>query len=242
QNADNAQAANQLATAARDTAEKGGSVVGDAVSAVSRIEESAQKISDIVGLIDEIAFQTNLLALNAAVEAARAGDAGRGFAVVASEVRMLAQRSGDASKEIKSLVAASSKNTKEGVELVNRAGSSLSEITASVKRVADIVSEIAAANREQSAGVAEVENTVGQMESVTQKNAQLVEESGAALASVDRQAEELASLVKFFSTGREVDAAAPATPSAAAAFRAAAGRGRDVRQLQNKLSGAVSVN
>jgi len=120
---------------------------------------------------------------------------------VASEVRALAQRSGEASKEIKALVGVSSQNTREGADLVNRAGNSLSEITASVKRLAAIVSEIAAANREQSAGVAEVENTVGQMEAVTQKNAQLVEESGAALTSVDRQAEDLATLVNFFSTG-----------------------------------------
>ena len=244
QNADNAQQANQLATAARQAAEGGGDIAGSAVKAMGRIEESSRRIGEIVGMIDEIAFQTNLLALNAAVEAARAGDAGRGFAVVASEVRVLAQRSGQASKEIKALVAASSQNTKEGVELVNRAGSSLSEITGSVKRVADIVSEIAAANREQSAGVAEVENTVGQMESVTQKNAQLVEESGAALTSVDQQAEELATLVKFFSVGERHSAGGGATPSAASAFRSAASRAadakrRDVRQMQSKLADAV---
>ena len=244
QNADNAQQANQLATAARQAAEGGGDIAGSAVKAMGRIEKSSSRIGEIVGMIDEIAFQTNLLALNAAVEAARAGDAGRGFAVVASEVRVLAQRSGQASKEIKALVAASSQNTKEGVELVNRAGSSLSEITGSVKRVADIVSEIAAANREQSAGVAEVENTVGQMESVTQKNAQLVEESGAALTSVDQQAEELATLVKFFSVGERHSAGGAATPSAASAFRSAASRNaeakrRDVRQMQSKLAEAV---
>jgi len=225
QNADNSQQANQLATAARQAAEGGGDIAGSAVAAMGRIEESSRRIGEIVGMIDEIAFQTNLLALNAAVEAARAGEAGRGFAVVASEVRVLAQRSGEASKEIKSLVSASSQSTKEGVDLVNRAGGSLSEITSSVKRVADIVSEMAAANREQSAGVAEVENTVGQMESVTQKNAQLVEESGAALASVDQQAEELATLVKFFSTGREsVDAGQTGQPSAATRFRSAVSR------------------
>jgi methyl-accepting chemotaxis protein len=247
QNADNAQQANQLATAARQAAEGGGDIAGSTVKAMGRIEESSRRIGEIVGMIDEIAFQTNLLALNAAVEAARAGDAGRGFAVVASEVRVLAQRSGQASKEIKALVAASSQNTKEGVELVNRAGSSLSEITGSVKRVADIVSEIAAANREQSAGVAEVENTVGQMESVTQKNAQLVEESGAALTSVDQQAEELATLVKFFSVGERPTAGGSATPSAASTFRSAASRNaeanrRDVRQLQSKLAESIVGN
>jgi methyl-accepting chemotaxis protein len=225
QNADNAQQANQLATAARQAAEGGGDIAGSAVAAMGRIEESSRRIAEIVGLIDEIAFQTNLLALNAAVEAARAGEAGRGFAVVAAEVRILAQRSGEASKEIKALVGTSSQNTKAGVELVNRAGVSLSDITASVKRVADIVSEMAASNREQSAGVAEVENTVAQMETVTQKNAQLVEESGAALASVDQQAEELAALVKFFSTGRSREEAAQAAkPSAATKFRSAASR------------------
>jgi len=225
QNADNAQQANQQATAARQAAEGGSDIAGSAVAAMGRIEESSRRIGEIVGMIDEIAFQTNLLALNAAVEAARAGEAGRGFAVVASEVRILAQRSGQASKEIKTLVGASSKNTKEGVDLVNRAGSSLSDITASVKRVADIVSEMAAANREQSAGIAEVENTVGQMEAVTQKNAQLVEESSAAVSSVDEQAEELATLVKFFSTGREsADAGQTGQPSAATRFRSAVSR------------------
>jgi PAS domain S-box-containing protein len=245
QNADNAQQANQLAMAARQAAEGGGDIAGSAVKAMGRIEESSRRIAEIVGMIDEIAFQTNLLALNAAVEAARAGDAGRGFAVVASEVRVLAQRSGEASKEIKALVAASSQNTKEGVDLVNRAGNSLAEITTSVKRVADIVSEMAAANREQSAGVAEVENTVGQMEAVTQKNAQLVEESGAALTSVDQQAEELATLVKFFSVG-ERSAAGTTEPSAASAFRTAASRiteaKRDIRQIQGKLSAAVGAD
>ncbi|MFM9843955.1 MAG: methyl-accepting chemotaxis protein [Dongiaceae bacterium] len=247
QNADSAQQANQLAMAARQAAEGGGDIAGSAVKAMGRIEESSRRIAEIVGMIDEIAFQTNLLALNAAVEAARAGEAGRGFAVVASEVRVLAQRSGQASKEIKALVGASSQNTKEGVELVNRAGTALSEITGSVKRVADIVSEMAAANREQSAGVIEVENTVGQMESVTQKNAQLVEESGAALASVDQQAEELATLVKFFSVGQRSSAGGTAKAPAASAFRTAASRSAgakrsDVREMQNQLTQTVGAD
>ena len=236
QSADNAQQASQLALTARRSAESGGGVATDAVQAMGRIEESSQRIGEIVGMIDEIAFQTNLLALNAAVEAARAGDAGRGFAVVAAEVRALAQRSGQASKEIKSLIGTSGEHVKRGVELVNKAGVSLADIVGGVKRVADIVAEIAAANQEQSTGVAEVENTVGLMEQVTQKNAQLVEESSNALAAVDQQTEELSQLVRFFTvTGeREVrpDVMAPQP-------RKAPARGGNARGLQSKLSQAV---
>src|SRR5690606_25081551 len=179
QNADNAEAANQLAMTARDTAEKGGSVVRDAVSAVSRIEDSAQKISDIVGLIDEIAFQTNLLALNASVEAARAGEAGKGFAVVAQEVRALAQRSADASKEIKTLIQASTGEVREGARLVNLTGETLSEIVTAVKKVADIVGEISSASREQAVGLEEVNTAVANMDEMTQRNGALVEETTA---------------------------------------------------------------
>jgi methyl-accepting chemotaxis protein len=203
QNADNAQQANQLALAARSAAEGGGEVAVSAVSAMGEIEQSSQRIAEIVGLIDEIAFQTNLLALNAAVEAARAGDAGRGFAVVAAEVRSLAQRSSQASKEIKGLISTSNGHVKRGVELVSKAGSSLGEIVTSVKKVADIVSEIAAASQEQSAGVQEVDEAVTQMEGVTQKNAALVEESTASVNSVDRQMEQLARVVKYLRTGAE---------------------------------------
>jgi methyl-accepting chemotaxis protein len=198
QNADNAQAANQLAVAARDTAEKGGSVVSDAVGAVTRIEESAKKISDIVGLIDEIAFQTNLLALNASVEAARAGEAGKGFAVVAQEVRALAQRSADASREIKALIAESNAQVKTGASLVNQTGSSLTEIVTAIKKVSDIVAEIAAASREQATGLDQINTAVGSMDEMTQRNGALVEETSASAQALAGQAKELTRLVAFF--------------------------------------------
>jgi methyl-accepting chemotaxis protein len=201
QNADNAQAASQLAIAARDTAEHGGHVVSDAVSAVSRIEESAQKISDIVGLIDEIAFQTNLLALNASVEAARAGEAGKGFAVVAQEVRALAQRSANASKDIKALIQESNTQVKTGADLVGRTGQSLTEIVSSIKKVSDIVAEIAAASREQATGLEQINTAVGQMDEMTQRNGALVEETSASAQALAQQAAELAALVGFFRTG-----------------------------------------
>ena len=155
-NAENAQQANQFAAGTREVCDRGGEVVAEAVKAMSRIEESSRKISDIIGVIDEIARQTNLLALNAAVEAARAGEAGRGFAVVASEVRSLAQRSSQAAKDIKDLIINSSGQVQEGVELVNRAGTSLNEIVASIKKVADIVSDIATASAEQATGLEQV--------------------------------------------------------------------------------------
>ncbi|WP_370156615.1 methyl-accepting chemotaxis protein [Ferrovibrio sp.] len=226
QNADNAQAASQLATVARDTAEKGGSVVQDAVAAVTRIEESAQKIADIVGLIDEIAFQTNLLALNASVEAARAGEAGKGFAVVAQEVRALAQRSANASKDIKALIATSNAQVKTGASLVNQTGSSLTEIVNAVKKVSDIVAEIAAASREQATGLEQVNTAVASMDEATQRNAALVEETTAAAQSLNGQAGELADAISFFrveagAADRPAPAAAPATAPAVAKQTAA---------------------
>ncbi|PJI43742.1 methyl-accepting chemotaxis protein [Ferrovibrio sp.] len=225
QNADNAQAANQLAVAARDTAEKGGSVVSDAVTAVTQIEASAQKISDIVGLIDEIAFQTNLLALNASVEAARAGEAGKGFAVVAQEVRALAQRSANAGKDIKALITESNAQVKTGAALVNQTGGSLTEIVNAIKKVSDIVAEIAAASREQATGLDQVNTAVGSMDEMTQRNGALVEETSAsaqALANQGRQLAELVGFFKFDGSGsmamspapRPAPAAAPAKPAA----------------------------
>jgi methyl-accepting chemotaxis protein len=221
QNADNAQAANQLATAARDTADRGGSVVQEAVQAVTQIEQSAQKISDIVGLIDEIAFQTNLLALNASVEAARAGEAGKGFAVVAQEVRALAQRSANASKDIKALIADSNAQVKTGAALVNRTGQSLTEIVTAIKKVSDIVAEIAAASREQATGLEQINTAVAGMDEMTQRNAALVEQTTAAAQALNGQAGELADAVGFFRIGNGASAAKPAAAPAAAPPQAA---------------------
>ena len=198
QNSDNASHANQLSMNANEVAERGGKVVEEAVVAMSSIERSSQKISDIIGVIDEIAFQTNLLALNAAVEAARAGEAGKGFAVVASEVRSLAGRSASASKEIKALINESAGQVKTGAELVNQAGETLKGIVTSVKQVAELISDIAAASVEQSTGVNEINTAVTQMDDMTQQNAALVEENTAAAQSMVEQAEELATLVSFF--------------------------------------------
>ncbi len=201
QNAENASEANQLALAAREHAEKGGSVVRQAVQAMNEIDASSRKISDIIGVIDEIAFQTNLLALNASVEAARAGDQGRGFAVVASEVRNLAGRSATAAKEIKDLIEDSGAKVGEGSRLVNESGETLEEIVSGVKKVTDIVGEIAAASQEQSAGIEEVNKAVMQLDELTQQNAALVEEASAASESMGDQADELNRMMSFFTIG-----------------------------------------
>ena len=198
QNAENASHANQLARGAREQAERGGEVVTQAVVAMKAINESSSKISDIVSLIDEIAFQTNLLALNAAVEAARAGEQGRGFAVVATEVRNLAQRSAGAAKEIKGLIKDSAEKVHAGTHLVDQTGKSLTEIVDSVKKVTDIVAEIAAASAEQSAGIDQVNHAVLQMDEMTQQNAALVEEAAAAARAMQEQAAELTQQVGFF--------------------------------------------
>jgi methyl-accepting chemotaxis protein len=197
-NAENAQQANAFATETSAVAERGGAVVGSAVTAMARIEESSRKISDIIGVIDEIARQTNLLALNAAVEAARAGEAGRGFAVVASEVRSLAQRSSQAAKDIKDLIVNSSSQVKDGVELVNKAGQSLNEIVASIKKVATIVAEIANASAEQSTGIEQVNKALSQMDEVTQQNSALVEENAATAKTLEHQAKSMDQRVAAF--------------------------------------------
>ncbi|MFN8588873.1 MAG: methyl-accepting chemotaxis protein [Burkholderiaceae bacterium] len=198
QNADNAQTANQLANNAREVAEKGGSVVSSAVSAMGEINASSRRIADIITTIDEIAFQTNLLALNAAVEAARAGEQGRGFAVVAAEVRSLAQRSATAAREIKGLIEDSVHKVESGAALVNRSGATLDEIVTAVKRVTDVVSEIAAASREQSVGIEQVNRAVTQMDQLTQSNAAQTEELSATAGHLSEQAAEVQGQVLRF--------------------------------------------
>ncbi len=195
QTAQNAARANELVTAASDRAEKGGSVVGSAVTAMGGINAAARKIADIIGVIDAIAFQTNLLALNAAVEAARAGEQGRGFAVVASEVRNLAGRSATAAKEIKALIQDSVARVGEGSRLVEDSGRSLAEIVAAVRQATQIVSQIATASREQSGEIERASHTVMQMEAMTQQNAALVEQAAAASESIVEQVRALNAMV-----------------------------------------------
>ena len=197
-NADNAQQANELALGASSVAVKGGAMVQEVVQTMRGINDSSKKISDIVSVIDGIAFQTNILALNAAVEAARAGEQGRGFAVVASEVRSLAQRSAEAAKEIKSLIQASVERVEQGCTLVDTAGQTMTEIVSAIKRVTDIVAEISSASHEQSAGVALVGQAVTQMDHATQANAALVEQSAAAADSMRQQAQQLVQAVAVF--------------------------------------------
>jgi len=200
-NAENAQQASRSATSTRDIAERGGEVVAKAVGAMAKIEDSSRKISDIIGVIDEIARQTNLLALNAAVEAARAGEAGRGFAVVASEVRSLAQRSSQAAKDIKDLITNSNGQVKDGVNLVNKAGESLSEIVNSIKEVANIVADIAHASNEQATGIDEINKALTQMDEVTQQNSALVEENAATAKTLEHQAKAMDEQVAYFKIG-----------------------------------------
>jgi len=198
QNADNAQQANALAASASAIAVKGGATVSGVVDTMGAIQASARKIVDIIGVIDGIAFQTNILALNAAVEAARAGEQGRGFAVVASEVRILAQRSATAAKEIKALIHDSVEKVDSGSQLVDQAGTTMQEVVDSIRRVADIMSEITVASQEQSMGIEQIHQAVSQMDQVTQQNAAMVEEAAGASRSLQDQAADLARLVSVF--------------------------------------------
>ena len=198
--ADNARQASALAANASSVAERGGAVVRQVVSTMEEINDSSRKISDIIGVIDGIAFQTNILALNAAVEAARAGEQGRGFAVVASEVRSLAQRSAEAAKEIKMLINTSVDKVASGTQLVSDAGATMNDIVQSVRKVADVISEITAASGEQSSEIQGINQSIGTLDQMTQQNAALVEQSAAAAESLRDQAEQLAQAVAVFKT------------------------------------------
>ena len=212
QNADNAAQANQLAMSANDVASQSGSVVEQMVTTMRDIQDSSQRIADIIGVIDGIAFQTNILALNAAVEAARAGEQGRGFAVVAAEVRALAGRSADAAKEIKGLIDTSVQRVGHGTQLADQAGASMQEMVGAIRRVTDIMGEISAASREQSSGVVQVGAAITQMDRSTQQNAALVEESAAAADNLRGQAAQLVQAMAFFQVNGSGRSAPPPAP------------------------------
>ena len=203
QNADNARQASQLAAEASQTAAQGGSVVSGVVATMHEISESSHKMTDIIGVIDSIAFQTNILALNASVEAARAGEHGRGFAVVAQEVRSLAGRSADAAGEIRQLIQVSREKVDAGTEQADRAGQTMGEIVAAVQRVSDIMDEIASASQEQSHGIGQVNLAVTQMDEVTQQNAALVEQAATAANQLEAEAARLREAVLRFRVAGE---------------------------------------
>lgn len=208
QSADSAKQANQLASSSATVAARGGDLVSQVVVTMDEINVASHKIVEIIGVIDGIAFQTNILALNAAVEAARAGEQGRGFAVVASEVRSLAGRSAEAAREIKRLIAASVEKVEGGTRVVADAGQTMQEIVGSVQRVSDIISEITGATSEQSEGLGLVNQSVNQLDQMTQQNAALVEESAAAAESLRVQAQQLKQVVAIFDVSHEVTARA----------------------------------
>ena len=220
-----AKEASSVVAAARGDAEKSGHIVAQAVSAMTEIETSSNQVSQIIGVIDEIAFQTNLLALNAGVEAARAGEAGRGFAVVAQEVRALAQRSAEAAKEIKTLISTSTAQVETGVDLVGQTGQALQRIVDQVASIDALVTEISASATEQSTGLHQVNSAVNQMDQVVQQNAAMVEEATAATHSLKGEANELSTLVARFKVGAE-GVAAPASRAAPARANTAVRPGR----------------
>lgn len=230
-NTESAKQANRLAQGASTVAAQGGEVVGKVVNTMQGISDSSRKIGDIIGVIDGIAFQTNILALNAAVEAARAGEQGRGFAVVASEVRSLAQRSAEAAKEIKVLIGRSVDQVEQGTVLVDQAGKTMGEIVGSIRRVSDIVAEITSASVEQSTGISQVGEAIGQMDTVTQQNAALVEESAAAAESLKGQAQQLVQVVAVFKMPPE--ATPGSTYSAVASANAVAVERRGPQRATN---------
>ena len=241
-NADNARQAKQLASGASLVAVRGGEVVGRVVHTMKEINDSSKRISDIISVIDGIAFQTNILALNAAVEAARAGEQGRGFAVVASEVRSLAGRSAEAAREIKSLINASVERVEQGTVLVDEAGTTMAEVVASIRRVSDLVGEISSATSEQSTGVAQVGEAVMQMDQVTQQNAALVEQMAAAASSLKSQAGELVRTVATFNLGGQgamVQAPVRPAPPAGKAYKPAARRTIEAPAAQARIAAAT---
>jgi len=244
QNADNAQQGNRMAASASSIASRGGEVVSQVVETMGAINASAHKIVDIITVIDGIAFQTNILALNAAVEAARAGEQGRGFAVVAGEVRILAQRSAAAAKEIKTLIDDSVEKVGTGSRLVDEAGATMQEVVASVRQVTAIMTEISAASREQSAGIAQVNDAITQMDQVTQQNAALVEQAAAATESMQEQACSLAEAVSVFRLAQgSAPAAAPvrrAVPAPVRALPVAAAAAATARSARRPASGAMA--
>jgi len=233
--AQNAKEANKIVTGAKSAAEDGGRVVETAITAMGQIEQSSKKITDIIGVIDEIAFQTNLLALNAGVEAARAGDAGKGFAVVASEVRALAQRSSEAAREIKTLIKTSGEQVDSGVKLVDESGKALKRIVEQVVQIDVLVTEMAQAAQQQSTGIEEVNVAVSQMDQVTQQNAAMVEQSTAASRNLATETAELSEIVSLFNVGAEAASShrkAPAPVSTAGRVAS-----RSVPRMQLKTVG-----
>ncbi|MFN3521768.1 MAG: methyl-accepting chemotaxis protein [Phenylobacterium sp.] len=237
--AQGAKQASGVVVAARGDAHASGEVVANAVAAMSEIEQSSRQISQIIGVIDEIAFQTNLLALNAGVEAARAGEAGRGFAVVASEVRALAQRSAEAAKEIKTLISASTEQVEAGVDLVGKTGEALQRIVTQVAEIDALVAEITASAQEQASGLAEVNTAVNQMDQVTQQNAAMVEETSAAAHGLNTEADSLSSSVARFSIGEAASAVPAPRPTARHAVpqMRATGTGGAARKIEPASDG-----